>query len=70
MPDPFRSRVFLMILDQGTFLIGSNDHRPRGYFLIQNRCDFDAAREFYARRIAAQQTNLHHLDALLAQSNI
>ena len=54
----------------GDIFIGSNDHSPRGYFLIQDRGDFDAAREFYARRIAAQQTNLDHLDSLLSKSNI
>ncbi|TAE89488.1 MAG: hypothetical protein EAZ81_12975 [Verrucomicrobia bacterium] len=53
----------------GDIFIGSNDHSPRGYFLIQERGDFDTAREFYVRRIAAQQTNLDHLDSLLAQSN-
>ena len=48
--------------------IGSNDHGlGRGYFIIQDRADADCAREFYTRRIAAQQANLNRLDALIQQ---
>lgn len=54
----------------GDIFIGSNDHSPRGYFPIQDRGSFDAAREFYARRIAAQQTNINHFDSPLPQSNL
>jgi hypothetical protein len=50
----------------GDIFIGSNDHAPgRGYFIIENRADADFAREFYTRRIAAQQTNLDQLDRLI-----
>lgn len=52
----------------GDIFIGSNDHGTgRGYFLIQDREDADTAREFYTRRIAAQQANLTRLDALIRQ---
>ena len=50
----------------GDIFIGSNDHGPgRGYFIIQDRADADVAREFYTRRIAAQQANLVRLDGLI-----
>jgi hypothetical protein len=50
----------------GDIFIGSNDHSPgRGYFLIHDRADADFAREFYTRRIAAQQANLDQLDRLI-----
>lgn len=52
----------------GDIFIGSNDHGTgRGYFLIQDRDDAEFAREFYSRRIAAQQTNLDRLNALILQ---
>ena len=52
----------------GDIFIGSNDHGTgRGYFLIQDRDDAEFAREFYNRRIAAQQANLDHLNALILQ---
>lgn len=51
----------------GDVFIGSNDHGARGYFLIQDRADADMAREFYERRIAAEQTNLDHLNSLIRQ---
>ncbi len=52
----------------GDIFIGSNDHGTgRGYFLIQDKDDAVIAREFYSRRIAAEQTNLKHLDALILQ---
>lgn len=52
----------------GEIFIGSNDRNPgAGYFLIETREDAEFAREFYARRIAAQQTHLSHLDELIEQ---
>ena len=52
----------------GDIFIGSNDHGAgRGYFLIQDRADADLAREFYTRRIAAQEANLNRLDELIRQ---
>lgn len=52
----------------GDIFIGSNDHgTSRGYFLIQDEQDARVAREFYVRRIAAQQTNLDRLDDLISQ---
>jgi hypothetical protein len=52
----------------GDIFIGSNDHgASRGYFLIQDPEDAHVAREFYTRRIAAQQANLDRLDALIQQ---
>jgi len=50
----------------GTIFIGSTDQGAfRGYFLIADREDAEVAREFYIRRIAAQHTNLNHLDRLI-----
>lgn len=52
----------------GEIFIGSNDRGPgRGYFLIETLEDAEFVREFYTRRIAAQQTNLDHLDVLIQQ---
>lgn len=51
----------------GTIFIGSTDHGPnRGYFLIQDRGDAGTIREFYRRRIAAEQQNLGNLERLIA----
>ena len=50
----------------GDIFIGSNDHGAgRGYFLIQDRTDAVFTREFYTRRIAAQEANIRRLDALI-----
>jgi len=51
----------------GDIFIGSNDHGARGYFLIRDREDAEMAREFYTRRIAAEQANLDHLNSLIQQ---
>jgi len=52
----------------GDIFIGSNDHGAgRGYFLIKDRADAEFTREFYTRRIAAQEANLCRLDALIGQ---
>jgi hypothetical protein len=49
----------------GNIFIGSNDHGARGYFLIRDREDAEMAREFYTRRVAAEQANLNHLESLI-----
>lgn len=50
----------------GTIFIGSTDHgRTRGYFLIGDRGDAGTMREFYRRRIAAEQQNLATLERLM-----
>lgn len=52
----------------GDIFIGSNDHGSgRGYFLIRDKADADSAREFYTRRIAAQEANLNRLNELIRQ---
>ena len=46
--------------------IGANDHgRSRGYFLIQERVDAVTMRDFYRKRIAAEQANLDNLERLI-----
>ena len=50
----------------GEIFIGANDHgRSRGYFLIQERVDAVTMREFYRKRIAAEQANLQNLERLI-----
>ncbi|TSA40781.1 MAG: hypothetical protein D4R57_01445 [Verrucomicrobiales bacterium] len=52
----------------GDVFIGSNDHGVgRGYFLIKDESDAKIAREFSARRIAAQVANLTNLDRLMKE---
>lgn len=52
----------------GSIFIGSNDHPPAaGYFVIRDRADAEVAREFYLRRIAAQQINLERLNELIRE---
>lgn len=51
----------------GEIFIGSTDHGPnRGFFLIQDRGDAGTIREFYRRRIAAEEANLANLERLIA----
>ena len=50
----------------GDIFIASNDHgRARGYFLIHDRADALSMRDWYVARIAAEQTNLNNLNALI-----
>ena len=50
----------------GDIFIASNDHgRSRGYFLIQDRADAFAMRNWYEARIAAEQANLTNLNNLI-----
>ena len=52
----------------GEIFIGSNDHGPnRGYYLIQDRGDAGTMREFYRRRIAAEEQNLANLERLMGE---
>jgi hypothetical protein len=50
----------------GDIFIGANDHgRTRGYFLIRERVDAITMRDFYRKRIAAEQANLASLERLI-----